>query len=65
MHYVFIHSINIYQVPYVPLLILGLWFTEVMEKEMATPSSIPAWRIPPTEETAGLQSTGSQESDMT
>ena len=40
MHYVFIHSIHIYQVPYVPLLILGLWFTEVMEKEMATPSSI-------------------------
>ena len=31
-----------------------------MEKEMATHSSIPAWRIPWTEEPGGLQSTGSQ-----
>ena len=31
-----------------------------MEKEMATHSSIPAWRIPWTEESVGLQSTGSQ-----
>ena len=31
-----------------------------LEKEMATPSSIPAWRIPWTEEPGGLQSTGSQ-----
>ena len=29
-------------------------------KEMATPSSILAWRIPRTEEPGGLQSTGSQ-----
>ena len=31
-----------------------------LEKEMATQSSIPAWRIPWTEEPGGLQSTGSQ-----
>ena len=36
-----------------------------LEKEMATHSSILAWRIPWTEETCGLQSMGSQESDMT
>ena len=36
-----------------------------LEKEMATPSSILAWRIPWTEEPGGLQSMGSQESDMT
>jgi len=30
------------------------------EEEMATHSSIPAWRIPWTEEPGGLQSTGSQ-----
>ena len=32
---------------------------------MATHSSILAWRIPWTEEPGGLQSMGSQESDMT
>ena len=31
-----------------------------LEKVMATPSSIPAWRIQWTEEPGGLQSTGSQ-----
>ena len=31
-----------------------------LEKEMATHSSIPAWRIPRTEEPGGLQSMGSQ-----
>ena len=31
-----------------------------LEKEMATHSSILAWRIPWMEETGGLQSTGSQ-----
>ena len=36
-----------------------------LEKEMATHSSILAWRIPWTEETGRLQSMGSQESDMT
>ena len=36
-----------------------------LEKEMATHSSIPAWRIPRTEEPGRLPSMGSQESDMT
>ena len=36
-----------------------------LEKEMATHSSILAWRIPRTEEPGGLQSMGSQESDTT
>ena len=36
-----------------------------LEKEMATHSSIPAWRIPWTEEHSGLQSMGLQELDMT
>ena len=36
-----------------------------LEEEMATHSSILAWRIPRTEEPGGLQSTGSQESDVT
>ena len=33
---------------------------DLLEKEMATHSSIPTWRIPWTEELGGLQSTGSQ-----
>ena len=36
-----------------------------LEKEMASHSSILAWRIPWTEEFGGLQSMGSQESDTT
>ena len=36
-----------------------------LEKEMATHSSILAWRIQWTEEPSGLQSMGSQESDPT
>ena len=36
-----------------------------LEKEMATHSSILAWRIPRTEEPDRLQSTGSQELDTT
>ena len=36
-----------------------------LEKAMATHSSILAWRIPWTEEPRGLQSMGSQESNMT
>ena len=36
-----------------------------LEKEMATHSSILAWRIPWTEEPGWLQSMGSQESDTT
>ena len=36
-----------------------------LEKEMATHSSILAWRIPWTEELGGLQSTGHKELDTT
>ena len=36
-----------------------------LEKEMATHSSILAWRIPWTEETGGLHSMGQKESDTT
>ena len=36
-----------------------------LEKEMATHSSILAWRIPWTEELCGLQYTGRKESDTT
>ena len=38
---------------------------DLLEKEMATHSSILARRIPWTEEPGGLQSTGSQKSDRT
>ena len=37
----------------------------LLEKEMATHSSIPAWEIPRAEEPCWLQSVGSQESDTT
>ena len=36
-----------------------------LEEEMATQSSILAWKIPWTEEPGGLQSTGAQEADTT
>ena len=36
-----------------------------LEKEMATHSSIPSWKIPWTEEPDGLQSMGSQELQTT
>ena len=50
-----------------------IWETQVQslgredlpEKEMATHSSILAWKIPWTEEPGGLQSMGSQRVDMT
>ena len=45
-----------------------VWFLgqeDPLEKEMATHSSILAWRIPWTEEPGRLQSMGSQESDTT
>ena len=38
---------------------------DTLEREMATHSSILAWRIPWTEELGGLQSTGHKESDTT
>ena len=37
-----------------------LGWEDPLEEGMATHSSIPAWRIPQTEEPDGLQSTGSQ-----
>ena len=42
-----------------------LGWKDPLEKEMATHSSILAWRILWTEEPGGLQSIGLQESDMT
>ena len=43
----------------------SLGWEDPLEMEMATHSSILAWRIPWTEEPGGLQSTGLQESDTT
>ena len=40
--------------------VLSLAREDPLEKEMATRSSIIAWRIPRTEETGGLQSMGLQ-----
>ena len=42
----------------------ALYQEDSLEKEIATHSSIPDWRIPWTEEPGGLQSMGLQESDM-
>ena len=42
------------------LRVLSLGQEGLLEKEMATHSSILAWRIPWTEEPGGLQSMGSQ-----
>ena len=41
-----------------------LGWEDPLEKGMATHSSIFAWKIPWTEEPAGLQSKGCRESDM-
>ena len=41
-------------------LVQSLGQEELLEKDMATHSSILAWRIPWTEEPGGLQSMGSQ-----
>ena len=38
----------------------SLGWEDLLEKEMATHSSIPAWRIPGVEEPSRLQSMGSQ-----
>ena len=46
-------------------LVPSLGWKDPLEEEMATHSSILAWRIPRTEELGGLQSTGRKESDMT
>ena len=45
-----------------PVQFLG--WADPLKKGMATHSSIPAWRIPWTEEPGGLQTMGSQELDM-
>ena len=61
-HYRVLHQIPcaVYSRPF-----LVINFAYSMEKEMATHSSILAWRIPWTEEPCGLQSMGSKESDTT
>ena len=46
-------------------LCLSLGWEDPLEKEMATHSSILAWRIPWTEEPAGYSSWGHKESDTT
>ena len=38
----------------------SLGWEDPLEKQMATHSSVPAWKIPWTEESGGLQLTGSQ-----
>ena len=38
----------------------SMGWEDALEKGMATHSSVPAWRIPWTEEPGGLQSMGSQ-----
>ena len=43
----------------------SLSWEDTLEKEIASHSSILAWRIPWTEEPGGLQSMGSQELDTT
>ena len=43
----------------------SLGWKDPLEKEMATHSSILAWRIPWMEEVGGLQSMGHKESDTT
>ena len=43
----------------------SLGWEDPLEKAMLTHSSIPAWRIPWTQEPGGLQSMGNKESDRT
>ena len=45
--------------------VLFLGWEDLLGEGMATHSSVLVWRIPWTEEAAGLQSMGLQESDMT
>ena len=45
--------------------VLTLGWEDLLEKAIATHSSILAWKILWTEEPGGLQSWGSKESDMT
>ena len=43
----------------------SLAWQDTLEKDMATHSSVLAWRVPWTGEHGGLQSMGSQKSDRT
>ena len=43
----------------------SLGWEDPLEKEMATHSNILVWKVPRAEEPGGLQSTGSQKSEMT
>ena len=45
--------------------VLSLGWEDPLEKRMAIHSSVPAWRIPWTEEPGELQSMGCKESDTT
>ena len=45
--------------------VLSLGWEDPLEEGMATHSSIPAWRIPRTEESGGPQSSESHDVDMT
>ena len=47
------------------MLVQSLGKEDPLEKEMATHSSIPAWRIPWTEESDGYSLQGRKESDTT
>ena len=61
-------AISVVIIFYLAVSLLLMWETwvqslgweDLLEKEMATHSSLPAWRIPWTEELGGLQSMGSQ-----
>ena len=78
--FIFTVALILFHSDYLPSLVVqrlkclpAMWETWVwslgreapLEKEMATHSSILAWRIPWTEELGGLQSTGRKESDTT
>ena len=45
--------------------VLSLGWEDPLEKEMATNSSILAWKIPWTEESGGVQFMGLKQSDVT
>ena len=47
------------------MLVQSLGWEDPLEKEMATHSNILVWKVPRVEEPGGLQSVGSQESEMT
>ena len=68
-HSPFIASLVVQRLKRLPAMletwVQSLGWEDPLEKEMATHSSILAWRTPWTEELGGLQSTGHKESDMT